>query len=367
MVFSVDHKHMARALELAAKGRGKTFPNPMVGAVIVKGGKVIAEGYHQGVGRDHAEVVALKKAGSKAKGATVYVTLEPCCHTGNTGPCTEALIAAGVKRVVYASNDPDQRVNGKGARRLRQAGVEVVRGILKDQAERLNDIYYTYNRTGRPYVILKIAQTLDGRIATRNGDSQWVSGSAALKMVHQLRSEVDAVAVGMGTVRTDNPSLTVRLIKGSNPYRLIVTGSARIPAGCKLIANNKDFRTIVATSSAAVDRLSRKRGNTNLIYWKIKSGRNGRLDLADLIVKAGEFGLRSILVEGGATLATSFVRAGLVDKLILVMAPKLLGRGIEAIDDLGFKALREAIPVRDISVERLGQDIVCTGYPERKA
>lgn len=354
---------MTRALQLAAKGRGKVSPNPMVGSVIVSNGKVIAEGYHRGAGKDHAEVVALKKAGAKAKGATVYVTLEPCCHTGNTGPCTEALIAAGVGKVVYATNDPDIRVNGKGARRLRQAGIEVVRGVLAVEARRLNEGYFKFNRTGRPFVILKIAQTLDGRIAARNGDSQWVSGPSSLKMVHRLRSEVDAVAVGMGTVRADNPSLTVRLVKGANPYRLIVAGSSRLPNDCHLLTNNSDFKTIVAGDTKTIDQISRKRRDGNLIYWRVKAGRRKMVDLKDLLHKATDFGIRSMLIEGGATLATSFVKAKLVDKLILVVAPKVLGTGIEAISDLGLRKISDAVKVRDLSVDRIGQDLVCTGYP----
>jgi len=354
---------MARALELAAKGRGKVSPNPMVGAVIVKSGRVIAEGYHLGPGKDHAEIVALKQAGLKAKVATIYVTLEPCCHTGNTGPCTDALIAAGVKKVVFASTDPDPRVNGKGARRLRKAGIEVVKGVLAAEAERLNEGYFAFNRNGRPFVILKLAQTLDGRIATRNGNSQWISGPASLKMVHRLRSEVDAVAVGMGTVRADDPSLTVRHVQGRNPYRLVVTGSARFPRGCQLLTNNSDFKTIVASGTQAIERLARSRNGGNLIYWSVKSHRNGALDIADLMNKAGEFGIRSILVEGGAALATSFIKARLVDKLVLVVAPKILGSGIEAVADLGLRKLGDAVTVRDLSVERLGEDLVCTGYP----
>jgi len=367
VAFTVDHKYMARALDLAAKGRGRVSPNPMVGAVIVKNGRVIAEGYHRGAGKDHAEVVALKKAGKQARGATVYVTLEPCCHTGNTGPCTEALIAAGVRKVVFPSHDPDPRVSGKGARRLRQVGIEVVKGILAGEAERLNESYYAHNLTGRPFVILKIAQTLDGRIAARNGDSQWVSGPPSLKMVHRLRSEVDAVAVGMGTVKADDPSLTVRLVKGKNPYRVIVAGSDKIPPRSKLLSNNSDFKTIVAAGEKAIDRLARRRRSGNLIYWKVRTGRNGLLDLSDLLMKAGEFGLRSILVEGGAALATSFIKARLVNKLVLVIAPKLLGEGIEAIADLGLRKLSDAVAVRDMTIERVGQDLVCTGYPVWKA
>jgi diaminohydroxyphosphoribosylaminopyrimidine deaminase/5-amino-6-(5-phosphoribosylamino)uracil reductase len=353
---------MTRALELAARGRGKTSPNPMVGAVIVKNGRVIAEGYHRKAGTDHAEVVALKKAGSNARGATVYVTLEPCCHTGNTGPCTDALIRSGVKRVVFASVDPDPRVRGRGARRLRQAGIQVTTGVLKQEAERLNEVFYGYNRNGRPFVTLKLAQSLDGRIATRTGDSQWISSPKSLRFAHELRAEADAVMVGMGTVRRDNPSLTVRAVRGRNPYRIVVTRSARFPKSCELLQNNSDLKTIVATTEERARRLVKSRQPVNLTFWDVKPAHNGALDVADLIRKAGEFGLRHILVEGGAALATSLLKAHLVDKLVLIVAPKIIGDGVDSFGDLGIRRLADNLELRSRSVRESGPDMIITGY-----
>ena len=232
---SIDRKYMERALQLAEKARGRTSPNPMVGALLVKNGRVVGEGYHHAVGCDHAEIVAIKKAKKNSAGATLYVSLEPCCHIGKTRPCTEAIIRANIRKVVYAVKDPDPRVSGRGARTLKKAGLEVVGGILKKQARLLNEQFFGYHETGRPYVILKYAQSLDGRIATKSGDSKWITGPQARKFAHHLRADVDAVLVGSETVRQDDPALTVRHVPGTNPYRVIVTSSMKIPRQCRLI------------------------------------------------------------------------------------------------------------------------------------
>jgi len=328
----------------------------MVGSVIVKNGRVIAEGYHRRAGCDHAEIVALKKAGRRARGATVYVTLEPCCHTGCTGPCTEALIRAGVARVIYASVDPHPMVKGKGDRRLRQAGIKVERGLLKREAEALNEAYYAYHRTGRPFVTLKMAQTLDGRVATATGDSQWISSPWSLRLAHQLRAENDAVMVGAGTVRADNPALTVRLVKGKNPYRIVVSSRGELPKNSQLLRGNGDLRTIVATSASGVRRLARMNRLKGLICWGVGRGKNGRLDPGDLIQQAAAFGLHSILVEGGSALATSLLKASLVDKVVLVLGPMIIGQGTPAIGDLGIRKLADGIVMERVSVERAGPD-----------
>jgi diaminohydroxyphosphoribosylaminopyrimidine deaminase/5-amino-6-(5-phosphoribosylamino)uracil reductase len=366
MATAAEQKYMARALELAEKGRGKTSPNPMVGAVLVKNGHVIAEGYHRRPGADHAEIVALKKAGPKAAGATLYVTLEPCCHRGRTGPCTDAIIEAGIARVVYAAKDPNPMVNGKGATRLRKAGVKVDRGLLHDQARQLNEMYLSYHEKGRPFVILKSAQTIDGRIATSTGDSQWISGSEALKYGHRIRAAVDAVVVGMGTVRTDDPSLTVRHVRGRNPYRVVVSSSLRFPKRCHLLDNNADGKTIVATSAESAERFSRRRHKGDLIYWELKTSRNGLIDLNDFMKKSDEFGFRSLLVEGGRSLATAFLRHNLVDKYITIISPKVIGDGINAVGDLKIRRLSQAMELERSSCERVGRDIVVTGYPAKK-
>ena len=358
-----DKEYMARALELAEKGRGKTSPNPMVGAVIVKDGQVIAEGFHRKVGTDHAEVVALKKAGQLSAGATVFVTLEPCCHTGATGPCCEALIEAGIKRVVAATSDPNPLVNGKGIKRLKQAGLTVEVGLMRSQAELLNDSYFGYHRNKRPFVILKAAQTLDGRIAGRTGLSQWISSSQSRKHAHGLRREADAIVVGMGTVRADNPLLTVRLVKGRNPYRVIVTGSAKLPKKCRLIDENNDGKTVIATTGKNIERLTRRKRTSGVIFWEVRTCRNGQVDIRDLTKKAEAFGLRSLLVEGGAELATSFLTAGLVDKCVFYVAPKIMGRGIAVLGELGIRNPENCIQFDELSVRQMGPDVVYTGYP----
>lgn len=358
--------YMQRALSLAEKGRGKTSPNPMVGAVIVKAREIVGEGYHRCVGKDHAELAAIKKAGRKAQGATLFVNLEPCCHTGRTGPCTDAIIKAKIKRVVYSLKDPNPQVNGKGARILKRAGVIVESGLLKREALLLNDSYLGYHKNKRPFVILKTAQTLDGRIATVTGDSNWISGPQSLKLAHRLRAEVDAVVVGMGTVREDNPALTVRLAKGKNPYRIVLSGSLDFPLRCQLLDNNSDYKTIVASTAKAIEKFSRtKRGRYSLIYWNLRTDDDGLLDLHDFVTKADDFGLRSLLVEGGGKVATSFLRAGLVDKYVIVIAPIVLGSGISAVGEINAGRLTDAISFDRYSFQKSGTDNLFIGYPKK--
>lgn len=363
MADTADNTYMSRALALAERGRGKTSPNPMVGAVLVKNGRIIAEGFHRKSGTAHAEIIALRQAGKRARGATVYVTLEPCSHTAQTGPCAQALIEAGVARVVYATVDPDPRVKGRGGRMLRQAGIKVKTGVLKQEALRLNEAYHYFHSNHRPFVTLKMAQTLDGRIATSSGDSKWISGPIARKMAHQLRAQNDAVLVGAGTVRQDNPALTVRHVKGRNPYRVVVSTSGRLPRQSQLLSDNKDFKTVVATNIKAAHKLSLG-SNAGLTYWAVKQLRDGRLDPSDILTKAAEFGIRSILIEGGAELATSFLKAGLVDKYIAIVAPVIVGQGTNAVADLGVRKIADSIKLDRVTVERLGSDLVVTGYPK---
>lgn len=358
---------MKSAFQLAEKGRGKTNPNPLVGAVIVKNNKIIGSGYHKAVGKDHAEIMAIKSAGAKAKNATMYVSLEPCCHTGRTGPCTDAIIKSKIKKVVYASKDPDKRVAGKGAKILREAGLEVSNGILKKEAELLNDKYFGFHKNNRPFVIVKAAQTLDGRIATESGDSKWISGETALKYAHRLRADVDAVVVGSNTFKSDNPSLTVRNVKGKNPYRIVLTTSSKINSKSNLISNNNDDKTIIATSSKNIKKIKVAKNQKTPIIWEIKADKNNLLDLNDFLDKANQFGIKSILVEGGATLITSFVKQGLVDKLILITAPKIIGSGIDTIGNLETGLLNDALKFSHSHFEMLGKDSLFIGYPQREA
>jgi diaminohydroxyphosphoribosylaminopyrimidine deaminase/5-amino-6-(5-phosphoribosylamino)uracil reductase len=357
---------MQRALDLAVRARGKTSPNPMVGAVIVQKGRVVGEGYHRRAGKPHAEIEAIRQAAGNTLGASLYVTLEPCCHWGRTGPCTEAIIESGIARVVIATTDPNPRVNGKGIRRLRSVGIDVVNGVLGDRARRINEVYFNWVRNKRPYVILKLAQTLDGRIATATGDSQWISSAASRKRAHQLRAEADAVMVGMGTVRADNPALTVRHVKGRDPYRIVVTSSAQFPRKCRLVAENDDAKTVVATSASKVSALARTAARYGLIIWEIEQDRNGCLRLADLLAKAGGFGIRSLLVEGGSHLTTSLLEAGLIDKYVAFVAPRVIGSGRDAVNDLKIRRIAGAIEFRPFEFAISGRDMMFTGYPRRR-
>lgn len=358
-----DRQFMDRALQLAALGKGRTSPNPMVGAVVVAKGIPISEGYHRRAGSAHAELVALRKAGKAAHGATLFVTLEPCCHTGNTGPCTEAIIKAGIKRVVYSVGDPDPRVRGKGAAQLRRAGLDVSAGLMRKESVLLNEIYFHNHARTRPFVILKLAMTLDGQIAAKSGESRWITSASSRRQAHRLRSEVDAVVVGSGTVRKDNPSLTVRHVKGADPYRIVLSESMKLPRNCDLISSNDDGKLILVSSEAGIKRYSRSRAGFGLTYWTVRQSRNGRLDLVDFLDKAKDFGIRSMMIEGGQALASSFIKAGLVDRFDLFIAPKILGQGTPAIADLGNRKIEQALALVRTSVTMLDNDIYLTGYP----
>ncbi len=356
---------MQRALELAENGRFRTTPNPLVGAVIVNDGRIVGEGYHRRAGADHAEIAALKNTNGRVAGSTLYVTLEPCCHTGRTGPCVESILRAGIKKVVFAAVDPDRRVNGRGARKLRQAGVMVESGIGREKAVKMNEAYFWYHKNRRPFVILKSAQTLDGRIASTTGDSKWISGLESRKYSHRLRAMTDGIVVGMETVRKDDPALTVRHVKGRNPYRIVISSSLRFPKRCQFLDNNTDFKSIIATDKNAVERFSRTKRGRNVIYWPLKSKRNGLLDVEDLVKRAYEFGMQSLLIEGGSRVATSFLKAGLVNKYVAFIAPRLLGQGINVIGDMENRNIDEALSFKSYQLAPCGKDFVFTGYPEQ--
>ncbi len=359
-----DIEIMKLALSLAVRGKYKTAPNPMVGAVIVKNNKIISKGYHHKAGGDHAEIDAFKKAKTSLRNSTLFVTLEPCCHTGRTGPCTEAIIKAGIKKVLIAARDADPRVKGKGIKILKKAGIIVKVGLLRKESIKLNEAYFHYNIFHRPFVILKEAQSIDGRIATVKGDSKWISSPESLKMVHGLRAEADAVLVGMRTVQKDNPLLTVRHIKGNDPYRIVLTQSMKFPGNCNLIKHNQDFKTIVASSTDQIEKYSNKNRNANLIYWNISKLRNGSLNLDDLLKKAGEFGIRNLLIEGGSEVATTFLKAKLVDKYIAVLSPKIIGFGTNSFNDLNIRKISDSITFKESEFLPNGSDCLFIGYPD---
>lgn len=361
----MDHEYFMRmALNLAKKGQGYTSPNPMVGAVIVKNGEVVGRGYHRAAGKAHAEVEAIEDAGIKAKGATLYVNLEPCNHTGRTPPCTRTILQAGMRRVIMAMADPHTKAGG-GAAFLRQHGIDVLSGVCEKQALRLNEAFVKYVSTGCPFVILKCAATLDGRIATRTGDSRWVTGEKARRFVHRLRHAVDAILVGVGTVRADNPRLTTRLDakKGVDPVRIVLDTHLSIPPGAVILALDSDADTILIAGkkAAKAKRKQLQRDGVRIIEQPLKKG---RIDLASLMMRLGSEGITSLLIEGGSTVLASALKTGIVDKVLFFYAPKILGGddGIPICRGSGPALMKDSIQLKHIRVQRFAQDVMIEGY-----
>lgn len=355
---SADARFMARALALAARGLGRTFPNPPVGAVFVRGGRVVGEGYHHRAGAPHAEIEALRAAGARARGAVLYVTLEPCTHFGRTPPCVDALLPLGLERVVCAAVDPDPRVRGRGIRRLRRAGVPVTVGVGAAEAARLLAGYRMRVLRGRPLVTLKLAATLDGRIAAAGGDARWITGAAARRLAHALRDVSDAVLVGAETVRRDDPRLTCRLPGGRDPVRVVLAGPRlALPPRARVLAPGGPPTWIVAPVGAApalVAALLRRGAEVILV-----PGVQGRIPFARVAAALGRRGLTTLLVEGGATVAAEALRAGIVDRLVLFLAPALLGGdAVPAVGALGRARVRDAVRLADVAVGRVGRDLV---------
>ena len=373
-----DEAWMARAVALAEGGRGTASPNPMVGAVLVRDGRVVGEGFHRAAGTAHAEAVALAAAGGAAEGATCYVTLEPCAHHGRTPPCADALVAAGVARVVAAVADPDPRVRGAGLARLRAAGVEVAVGAGAEAAAEQNAAYLTHRRLGRPRVTLKAAASLDGKVAAPDGTSQWITGPAARSDAHRLRAEADAVAVGAGTALADDPRLTVRLpgFTGRQPLRVLVDAAGRVGAGGHLF--DGEAETLVATTPAApataVDAW--KAAGAEVLVCQPTTVTVGRalgahpvahgVDLNDLTRVLGERGVLELLVEGGPRLQASLWAAGLADRLVWYLAPLAIGgQGAPGLlgGGAGAATLADARRLRLASVDRLGDDLRVVAFP----
>jgi diaminohydroxyphosphoribosylaminopyrimidine deaminase/5-amino-6-(5-phosphoribosylamino)uracil reductase len=357
---------MALALAEARKGAGRTSPNPAVGAVIVRDGQILATGFHRYAGADHAEVAALRTVEFSAPGAELYTTLEPCNHVGRTGPCTEAIISAGIRRVIFGTADPNPRVAGHGKARLEAAGLSVTSGVLERPCTQLNEAWNFAIVHGRPWVVLKAALSLDGRIATRTGKSQWITGDLARAEVHRLRNELDAVLVGIGTVLADDPELTARFQGARNPVRVILDSRLRLPTTSKLVRSAREVRTIVATTAAAVPRRISALEKRGLEVLTLKKDKDGRVSLPALLPALAERELYSVLVEGGAEVHGAFVDRRLVNKLILFMAPMVIG-GVAAkgsIGGRGAKSLSEALSLGPLDVRPVGRDLMITAYPE---
>ncbi|MBN1204629.1 MAG: bifunctional diaminohydroxyphosphoribosylaminopyrimidine deaminase/5-amino-6-(5-phosphoribosylamino)uracil reductase RibD [Myxococcaceae bacterium] len=351
---------MRIALEEAAKGQGRTSPNPPVGAVLVKGGRIIARGYHKKAGTAHGEIVALEAAGPRARGADLYTTLEPCDHYGRTPPCSLAIIEAGVRRVISASSDPNPKVSGKGIARLRKAGVEVLTGVLQEEADRINGPFFKVIQKGLPYVTLKAAVTLDGKLATATGDSRWVTGEPARAWVHRLRDKVDVILVGANTVRRDNPKLTTRLAGGGgkDAVRVVVDSRLSLKPSYTLFTQRSSAKTVLATLEDPKGRKARRFTELGVEVWQVREKR-GRVDIKSLLARIGHQGFNHVLVEGGAQLYGSFLRERLADELALFLAPKLVGSpGLSWSGDLGVKVMSEALSLKNITFEQLGADLL---------
>jgi diaminohydroxyphosphoribosylaminopyrimidine deaminase / 5-amino-6-(5-phosphoribosylamino)uracil reductase len=353
-----DLEWMTRALTLAARGRGLTSPNPMVGAIVVRDGAVLAERFHERAGASHAEAAALAAAGERARGATLYVTLEPCNHVGRTPPCVEAIIRAGIRRVVSATRDPNPRVKGGGAAALVAAGIEVATPCLERDARELNRTFFTAVERQRPHVTVKWAMTLDGKIAAFDRRSQWITGEAARQEGHRLRSQSDAIVTGIGSVLADDPALTVRLLRPwpREPYRVVVDSRARLPLAAKLLQTGSRARVLVAVGEAAPPQRLAALESAGVTVLACKS-REGRVDVADLAARLFALDVTAVLLEAGTELTGAFVQAGLVDRVAAFVAPTLLG-GAEAPTPIGGPglALPAALRLTNMTARPVGTD-----------
>ena len=363
-----DIQHMRNALDLASGGAGWVSPNPLVGCVLVRQGEIVGRGYHQRFGGPHAEIHALREAGDQARGATLYVTLEPCCHTGKTPPCTDAILESQVERVIVAMRDPNPRVDGGGLSRLEKAGVGVTVGVCESAARRLNEAFIKHITTRQPFVTGKSAITLDGKIATRNGSSRWITGEAARAVGHQMRHASDAIMVGIGTASQDDPQLTTR-IPGqpvSNPLRVVVDSNLRLSPGARVSDVAEDRRTLVATTEQAPVTRAQALQERGVEVIRLPAQSDGRVDLGKLCKALGERDIASLLVEGGAALTTALLEQHLIDKMVFFVAPKIIGGdGVNVFGPCGVDSMEQALPMRELTSRSVGNDVMLEAYPAR--
>jgi diaminohydroxyphosphoribosylaminopyrimidine deaminase/5-amino-6-(5-phosphoribosylamino)uracil reductase len=356
---------MGLALNEAAKGLGRTHPNPVVGAVVARGAQVLGLGHHRKAGGAHAEVEALREAGKKTRGADLYVTLEPCNHQGRTPPCTDAILSAGIARVFIGSIDPNPLVKGKGAQRLRAAGVAVRTGVLGEACDAANEMWFKFITRKLPWVVLKAAVTLDGKLATASGDSRWVSGPSSREMAHALRDELDAVLVGIGTALADDPRLTARGRGRRDPVRVVVDSTARLPPDARVLHQRSKAPTLVACTLRADPRRVKALQRAGAEIVRCQS-RDGRVDLKDLLKRLAGRGLTSVLVEGGAAIHGSFLTARLWDELYLFIAPKVAGGNAPSWAGFpGARRMGEVLGARIVDSSPVGDDLLVTARPLR--
>ncbi len=355
---SDNERMMAKALSLAKKAVGYTSPNPAVGCVIAKDGQIIASDYHHRAGQPHAEALALAKAGDNARGATLYVTLEPCCTFGKTPPCTDSIISSGIKKVVIGTLDPNPRVNGKGAEILHKTGIETVIGVLEPRCRELNLAYNKFISTGLPLVTIKYAQSLDGRIATRSGSSQWISSPDSLKLAHKLRATHDSILVGANTANIDNPRLTVRHLKGKNPLRIVLSRSGNLKDDLNII-NDNSTKTLIVTSDEGRSQ-AEKLVNDHVELMTVPLTGN-QFNLQQLLLKLAARCITSVLIEGGSGVITGFLKQKMADKMVIISAPIFIGEGINAVGDLGIDKLENAFKLTNITQTKYGPDCAMIG------
>ena len=361
-----DQEYMLRAIQLAKKGEGWTNPNPMVGAVIVKDGRIIGEGYHKKCGELHAERNAIASLTESAEGATIYVTLEPCCHYGKTPPCTEAIIEQKIKKVVIGSRDPNPKVAGKGAQILRESGITVVQDFMREECDRLNSVFFHYITTKTPYVVMKYAMTLDGKIATKTGASKWITGETARQEVQHMRHRYMGIMAGIGTVLADDPMLNVRVEGWKSPVRILCDSSLRIPLDSQIVRSAKEYRTIVAYAGREENEEITEKITKKIEQLHAKgvdtvccSDEKGQIDLKKLMTYLGNEGIDSILLEGGGTLNDSALRAGIVKEVHCFIAPKLFGgkNSKTPVEGIGIGLPSEALKLKCTDICRIGEDI----------
>ena len=354
----IDEDYMKLALNLAHKGQGYTSPNPMVGAVLVKNGEIIGKGYHRRCGAAHAEVNAINSARADVAGATLYVTLEPCCHHGQTPPCTDVIIKNKIRRVVIGSIDANPLVSCRGINLLQSNGIEVTTGVCEKECRALNEVFFHYMETNLPFITLKFAQTLDGRIATATGHSKWISCDKSLTYAHKLRAQHDAILVGINTIITDNPELTVRHVRGRNPLRVVVDSKLKISPKAKVLQTTGKVKTLIATTKKPDDPAFKKISATGAIVLPCRANKKGRVDLKDLFRKLAARNISSVLVEGGARVITSVLENNLAQRIVVVIAPKIMGTGTQAVGDLNINRIDAAKKLAVQNIFKSGDDII---------
>lgn len=361
---------MQKVFEFAREGEGFTAPNPMVGAVVIKDDGIIGQGAHRKYGEKHAEINAIENAVESVAGATLYTNLEPCCHSTpgkNTPPCTNRIIQEKISRVVISTIDPNPHVNGNGIRTLREAGIEVITDVLTEEAVRLNEVYFKFIQSNQPFVHLKIAQSIDGRIATHNYDSQWITDDSARTQVHKMRHKYSAVLIGLNTLKKDNPHLTVRLAQGKQPYRIILDERLESELTSNVFRDAHTDKTIVFTTPDYDQNKREKLTHRGISINIVQSNGNGLVNLDEVLSQAARSGISSILVEGGGMVFTQFIAHKLFDKISVYISPIIIGAGIESIGELNISSVSEALNLENVDFENVNHQIVVTGYRDISA